>query len=140
MEGPWNFFRKGYWVIKYLALWSPELQLFFKKKIAPPFYILNASSLTQKNMCQYLLFWWRFFFHNIQFKTFPKENNAMESYVLTSNTQNSSFFSHFFWHLYCCLWSIWKYLKHFLDKRKYKMVNGLFNSLYVMLCTVCYHF
>ena len=51
--GTMKFFRKHYWVMKYLFLWSPRLRIFFWricKTFQPPSrpsYILNVRSLRQ---------------------------------------------------------------------------------------------
>ena len=48
-EGPWNIFRKNYWAMKYLGLWSPGLRRFFWKickTLRPLSYILNVRSLS----------------------------------------------------------------------------------------------
>ena len=48
-KGHETFFRKSYWAMKYLALWSPGLKNIFwkiwKKIFQPPSYILDVHSL-----------------------------------------------------------------------------------------------
>ena len=53
MGGTMKYFLKNYWAMKYLALWSPGLQIVFEKickTLRSPSHILNARSLKIKHL------------------------------------------------------------------------------------------
>ena len=53
MGGAMKYFPKIYWVMKYLALWSPGLQIVFEKNcktFRSPCHILNVRSLKIKHL------------------------------------------------------------------------------------------